>query len=85
MAPSPLDCRPPRRAAPESRGRKRESIYAMVDFGPGVHGLASMAAGLPQALTWLWRDYDPKKTEQVCKQEKSEKAKPLFRVKIYSR
>jgi hypothetical protein len=41
--------------------------------------------GLPEALTWLWRDYGPKKSEQVCEQEDSEKANPPFRVKIYSR
>jgi hypothetical protein len=40
---------------------------------------------LPEEMTWLWRDYDPAKTEQVYTMEPVEKAKPLFRVRIYSR
>ena len=36
-------------------------------------------------MQWLWRDYDPAKTEQIFEMEPSEKAKPVFRVKIYNR
>jgi len=36
-------------------------------------------------LTWLWRGYDPAKTEQVYEMDAEEKAKPLFRVKIFNR
>jgi hypothetical protein len=40
---------------------------------------------LPQVLTWLWRDYDPTKTDQIFEMEPSESAKPLFRVDIVNR
>jgi enterochelin esterase family protein len=54
-------------------------------FGPGVHSLSSAGASLPQALSWLWRGYDPQKTEETYQQEESEKSKPLFRVKLANR
>jgi enterochelin esterase-like enzyme len=54
-------------------------------FGNGSHSGADANAQLPESLAWLWRDYDPKKTEQVYQQEPAEKAKPLFRVHIYNR
>jgi enterochelin esterase-like enzyme len=54
-------------------------------FGGGSHHAALAASELPACLTWLWRDYDPAKTEQVFEQSAEEKAKPLFRVRIYNR
>ncbi len=54
-------------------------------FGAGTHSTARGNAELPEALTWLWRDYDPAKAEQVYAMEAAEKAKPLFRVRIYNR
>jgi enterochelin esterase family protein len=54
-------------------------------FGQGTHGGVQGDAELPRSLTWLWRDYDPAKTEQVYEQEQEEKAKPLFRVSIDNR
>ncbi|HYM13604.1 MAG TPA: alpha/beta hydrolase-fold protein [Bryobacterales bacterium] len=54
-------------------------------FGNGTHNTSQGNAQLPEALAWLWRDYDPHKTAQVYEMEASEKAKPLFRVKIYNR
>jgi enterochelin esterase family protein len=36
-------------------------------------------------LTWLWRDYNPAKTEQTYEMEESERVKPVFRVKIDNR
>jgi hypothetical protein len=36
-------------------------------------------------MMWLWRDYDPSKTEQSYEMEASEKAKPPFRVSIVNR
>ena len=44
-----------------------------------------LTSELPEEMTWLWRDYDPAKTEQTYEMEPAEKAKPLFRVKIYNR
>ena len=54
-------------------------------FGVSVHAIAQGAMDLPESLTWLWRDYDPSKTEQSYEMEESEKAKPLFRVSITNR
>jgi len=54
-------------------------------FGHGTHNAAHGSAELPGALTWLWRDYDPSKTEQTYEMEPTEKAKPLFRVAVYNR
>ncbi len=54
-------------------------------FGGGSHHAAQAASELPECLTWLWRDYDPAKTEQIYEQSDEEKAKPLFRVRIYNR
>ncbi len=54
-------------------------------FGNGSHNGADANAELPESLSWLWRDYDPSKTEQVYDQEAAEKAKPMFRVHIFNR
>lgn len=54
-------------------------------WGGGSHNAAHGYAELPEELTWLWRDYDPAKTEQVYVMDPAEKSKPMFRVKIYNR
>lgn len=54
-------------------------------FGNGTHNGAQGNSELPEALTWLWRDYDPGKTSQVFEMEPAEKAKPYFRVRIANR
>ncbi len=54
-------------------------------FGNGTHNGADANSQLPASLAWLWRDYDPNKTEQVYEQEAAEKLKPLFRVRVYNR
>jgi enterochelin esterase-like enzyme len=54
-------------------------------WGNHAHSSAPGSAELPESLAWLWRDYDPSKTEQIYEMEPSEKAKPLFRVKIANR
>jgi enterochelin esterase family protein len=56
-----------------------------LQFGNGSHNGADANAQLPMSLAWLWRDYDPKKTEQIYVQDAEEKAKPMFRVHIYNR
>ena len=61
-----------------ARARARRRRYRR---GGPAHG----SAELPESLAWLWRDYDPAKTEQVYAIEESEKSKPLFRVKIANR
>jgi enterochelin esterase family protein len=54
-------------------------------FGGGSHSGAHGNAEAPEALTWLWRDYDPSKTEQIYEQDPAERDKPYFRVRIYNR
>jgi enterochelin esterase-like enzyme len=54
-------------------------------FGNGSHNGADANSQLPESLAWLWREYDPGKTEQVYEQEAAEKTKPMFRVHIYNR
>jgi enterochelin esterase family protein len=54
-------------------------------FGKGTHNSGQGAAEFPEEMIWLWRDYDPAKTEQVYEMEAAEKAKPLFRVAVVNR
>lgn len=54
-------------------------------FGKGGHNAAGGAVEFPAEMIWLWRDYDPGKTEQVFELEASEKAKPVFRVSVTNR
>jgi len=51
-------------------------------FGAGMHAIAQGALDLPEALAWLWRDYDPERTEQTYQMDEAERAKPMYRVKI---
>jgi enterochelin esterase family protein len=54
-------------------------------FGVGMHAIAQGALDLPESLVWLWRDYDPAKTQQTYEMEEAERAKPVFRVSITNR
>ncbi|HKW99656.1 MAG TPA: alpha/beta hydrolase-fold protein [Bryobacteraceae bacterium] len=54
-------------------------------FGGGSHNAAHGNAELPAELTWLWRDYDPAKTQQDYQMDPAEKSTPMFRVHIYNR
>jgi enterochelin esterase-like enzyme len=54
-------------------------------FGKGTHNPGHGAAEFPAEMIWLWRDYDPAKTEQIYQIEPDEKAKPLFRVSVANR
>ena len=54
-------------------------------FGKGSHSGAHGDAEFPQEMLWLWRDYDPAKTEQIFAQDPAEKDRPPFRVSIVNR
>ena len=54
-------------------------------YGVGTHDHAQGSSEFPASLVWLWRDYDPAKTEQIYEMEPAEKAKPPFRVRVYNR
>ena len=42
-------------------------------------------AELADEMIWLWRDYDPGRTEQVFTMDPAEQSKPMFRVKALNR
>jgi enterochelin esterase-like enzyme len=54
-------------------------------FGEAAHNSAQAALDLPESLAWLWRDYDPARTEQIYEQDPAEKDKPLYRFRIVNR
>jgi len=54
-------------------------------FGKGAHNSGQGAAEFPEEMIWLWRDYDPGKTEQTYEMDATEKTKPLFRVAVVNR
>jgi len=54
-------------------------------LGNGSHHAAIWAAKLPDALRWLWRDYDPARTHQDFEQDPAEKDKPYFRIRSLNR
>ncbi len=56
-----------------------------LSFGNNNHTGASGGAETPEELTWIWRDYDPSKVEQIYQMDPAEKDKPYFRVKIANR
>ena len=54
-------------------------------FGNGYHNRAQQALDLPEALSWLWRGYDPSRTSEVFVQEASERRQPIYRLGIVNR
>ena len=64
---------------------KLKSYDFHFSFGVGPHSAAEGGAEFPAEMTWLWRDYNPAKTEQTFVQDETEKAKPPFRVTITNR
>jgi enterochelin esterase family protein len=54
-------------------------------FGYGTHNTSHGSAEFPLEMTWLWRDYDPSRTEQTYVMDESEKTKPFFRVASLNR
>lgn len=54
-------------------------------LGEAAHNGSQPALDLPESLAWLWRDYDPGKTEQGYEQDPAEKEKPMFRIKSLNR
>lgn len=54
-------------------------------FAHGSHSPAHGSAEFPEEMTWLWRDYDPAKTEQTYEMDPTEKTEPYFRVTSLNR
>jgi enterochelin esterase family protein len=64
---------------------KLKSYDFHFSFGNGTHNSGHGAAEFGEEMIWLWRDYDPSKTEQNYETDPSELAKPLFRVTLVGR
>lgn len=56
-----------------------------LSFGNGTHNGAHGNAELPEELVWLWRGYDPAKTQESYTMDPAEKDQPLYRVKVVNR
>ena len=54
-------------------------------FGHGTHNRAHGAAEFPAEMVWLWRGYDPARTEETYQMDPAEKSKPLFRIAALNR
>lgn len=54
-------------------------------FGNAQHSTVYGDAELPDAMAWLWRDYDPMRSHQEYVMDPAEAGKPFFRVKICNR
>jgi enterochelin esterase family protein len=56
-----------------------------LSWGNGTHSRNGGHAQLPEEMIWLWRDYDPARTEQTFVMDPAEKSKPMFRIKALNR
>ena len=56
-----------------------------LSFGVGGHSPMQGSAELPESMAWLWRDYDPAKTQVTYEMDEAEKSKPMFRIHIFNR
>lgn len=54
-------------------------------WGNGSHSRNGGHAELAEEMIWLWRDYDPNKTEDSYVQDPAEAAKPMWRIKALTR
>ncbi|QNI36873.1 alpha/beta hydrolase [Edaphobacter albus] len=64
---------------------KLKSYDSHFSFGTGPHSPGEGAAEFPEEMIWLWRDYDPSRTDQTYTQDPAEATKPPFRVSISNR
>ena len=54
-------------------------------WGNGSHSRNGGHAELAEEMIWLWRDYDPNKTEDSYMQDPAEATKPMWRIKALTR
>jgi enterochelin esterase-like enzyme len=64
--------------------KMREYDYHF-SWGNGTHSRNGGHAELAEEMIWLWRDYDPNRTEQVFGPDPGEAAKPMWRVQSLNR
>jgi enterochelin esterase family protein len=56
-----------------------------LSWGNGTHNGNGGSAELAEEMIWLWRDYDPSRTEQAYLPDPAEKSKPMYRIKALNR
>lgn len=54
-------------------------------WGNGTHSGAGGSAELAEELIWLWRGYDPAKTEESYTADPAEAGKPMWRIRALNR
>ena len=54
-------------------------------WGNGTHSRNGGNVELAEELTWLWRGYDPARTQEEFAQDPAEKARPFFRITSLNR
>lgn len=54
-------------------------------WGNGSHSRNGGHADLAEEMMWLWRDYDPNKTDASYMQDPAETTKPMWRIKALTR
>jgi enterochelin esterase-like enzyme len=64
---------------------KRGGYDFHLSFGNGTHTRLGGQVEAPAELDWLWRDYDPAKTEQTYTADPAEKDRPFYRIKTLNR
>jgi enterochelin esterase-like enzyme len=64
---------------------KRQNYDFHFSFGNGTHTRIGGQVEAPAELIWLWRGYDPSKTEQTYEMDPDEQAKPLWRIRSFNR
>jgi enterochelin esterase-like enzyme len=64
---------------------KRQNYDFHFSFGNGTHTRIGGQVEAPAELIWLWRGYDPGKTEQTYEMDSEEQAKPLWRIRSFNR
>lgn len=64
---------------------KRQDYDFHFSFGNGTHTRIGGQVEAPAELIWLWRGYDPAKTEQKFEMDPEEMAKPLWRIRSFNR
>ena len=77
--------RRPRRAIELANSFKLKGYDFHFRFGTAAHDSAQAALDLPESLAWLWRNYDPERTEQEYEMDPGEAEKPVYRVRIANR
>ncbi len=64
---------------------KRMEYDFHFDMGNAQHNGMHLNSQLPEALTWIWRGYDPARTSETYTMDPAEKSKPYWRVKALNR